>query len=310
MDSYQKLDTVDIEMDEDIGRPLLVETSFPSQKKTQRRHRSCAYYLCGGLCLVLGLLLGLAVLASIWAYGFLSREVQEWTVTDPGPPLPVVLAPIFEMDDFENQAEVFYETLQEGRSPPNPLVATAKVINGFLVLSRSDFLRGNAWVHMEANEVLTLVRSPMDAWPGGKGRFLVGTQRLRWDPTTSSIHISLYNEETGKVLWDAKFLLEKDESVWRLQVLSGQFLDWVLPQDFIQEEVNLLEDFYHCHRHDQFCQEMRTLLDGLSEISLEEDQVVLRATKKDHEHRALGAANAATAPNHWKIRLARHLAGI
>merc|ERR1712183_252685 len=64
---------------------------------------------------------------------------------------------------------------------------------------------------------------------------------------------------------------------------SGKFLEWTIPQDFIDEHINVLEDLYDCDCHDRDCKRMRKFLFGLEDISLEENQVVFHTRNKPYK---------------------------
>jgi len=312
--SYSKIQSADIE--NDIGVPLVQK---PGQKHSacRERRRRCAKNLCCVLLAVTCLLLGLAAVVGVQVYRSIARGVEEWTVTDPGQPLPVVDVPREELDLFEDQAKLFYDTIQAGRVPPQDLVASIRVANGFA--AESDFLRGHSFATMDPNEVRVAVSLPVDGLPGGKGRFLVGTESLNWDPATSSLHARFEDQDSGKLFYDLLFHLEQNKDnqngeALRLELISGRFLHWDVPQDFIDEHNNLLEDIYHCDHHDEDCKQTRKLLDGLSEVSLEKDRVVVRAKQEaSHGHRGL-LVDVEQSQNSngsdWKFRLARRLVGI
>lgn len=321
MSSYSKICMTDIETDAvpSIETPIVVK---PLIQKTRERRRRRAWKLFRVLGLVVCALFGLAGLAGIWFYRAISRGVLEWTVADPGQPLPVVPVPQEELDVFAGRAEWFFDAIQGAGKVPSPedLVVSARVANGFF--AGSDFLGGgHAFAEMDINEVRVSLSLPMQGLPGGKGRFLVGTETLSWDPEVSSLHAHMEDEDSGKIFYDLWFHLKRndDDKALHLELLSGQFLHWIVPQDFIDEHHNLLEDIYHCDRCDEDCKHTRKILDSLSEVSFEKDQVVVRTKKeaiqgqegnRDHHHEALLADADNRNPTHWKFRLARHLVGV
>merc|ERR1719261_1796663 len=88
----------------------------------------------------------------------------------------------------------------------------------------------------------------------------------------------------ASTLLDLKFHLTlRDDKTLDLQVISGKFLEWTIPQDFIDEHINVLEDLYDCDCHDRDCKRMRKFLSGLEDISLEENQVVFHTRNKPYK---------------------------
>merc|ERR1719261_1453665 len=88
----------------------------------------------------------------------------------------------------------------------------------------------------------------------------------------------------ASTLLDLKFHLTlRDDKTLDLQVISGKFLEWTIPQDFIDEHINVLEDLYDCDCHDRDCKRMRKFLFGLEDISLEENQVVFHTRNKPYK---------------------------
>lgn len=273
--------------------------------------------LCKFIFFLFVLFLLVSTLIGIRTYIFIAQEVQQWTVTEPKD-LPVVKVPAGELEVFKDQAKTFWDMIQADKVP-NDFVVTSSVVNGFS--SYSDFLRYHAFAEMKENQVKVSVSLPMDHFPGGKDRYLVGTKSITWDPETFMIHVMMDDEDSEKVFFDLYLHLSTEEdNKLNLQVISGKFLDWTVPQDFVDEHYNLLEDLYECdchhrkkrrhlkrgkhhgnqhhhgdHERDDWhhrnhhdddgpsCEETRKFLEALSGISLEQDQIVVHARSSTSE---------------------------
>jgi hypothetical protein len=248
----------------------------------------------------------IATFAGIRAYKWMAVEVQHWTVTEPNS-LPTVDVSEAEVELFKMRAKLFWDTIQAGKIPKD-FIASATNLNG--LAASSDVLRGNAFAEMKTNEFKISVSLPADDLPGGKGRFLVGTETITWDPETSMLRLKMEPmDDTKETFYDLQFSLTKqtDGKTLNLQVVSGEAFGWTVPQDFIDEHNNLLEDLYDCDCHDKDCKRTREFLEGL-EISVEDDQVVFHPHAAD-QHRALRETGNLKSHNgsHWKAHLVRRL---
>jgi len=326
MDScaYTKIKPVDIEMYDPEMSP-----GYPPTKParavavaTKNRRRSCLCTCLWVTAILAALGLSLAMMVGICGYMWTAQHVRDWTVTEPNRNLPVVTVPQSELEIFKDQAKLFFDLLQAGKDAED-FVVTEHTINGFA--SSSEYLRGNAHASFEPNHVSIDMSLPMKGLPGGKGRYLVGTENWTWDPATSTLHASMVGpspvvpasttddncsqgekqqELTAKTLFfDAAFhLSQMDDGKWNLVLLSGRFLDWTVPQDFIDHHDNLLEELYNCeedskkqhhhhHHHGDYhyhhdddedeeaCEVARKVLDGVESIGLEQNQIVFHAKK-------------------------------
>jgi hypothetical protein len=322
--SYSKLKSVDIEsydpdMDPDMKSVYPTKQVPPETLNKPRRGRRscCKTCLCVTLILV-GLLVSLSLVVGACAYMWMAGHVKHWTVTQPIH-LPVVDVPEAELEVFKDQAKLFFDLLQAGQAPGD-FAATAINLNG--LAASSDFLRGNAFASMKENQVTVALSLPMDGFPGGKNRFLVGTETLSWDPVTSVLHAKMESppdsDEIVKTFHDVQFHLSRmDDGKWNLVVLSGQVFGWEIPEDDIKEHRNILEDLYDCDRDDDDCKHARKVIEGIDEISLDIDQVVFHGRADDSSdtaggyRRVLLSGDEAEISNYgpgWKFQLVRRLA--
>lgn len=284
------------------GKPLqrahVVNNKATHLAKNKARRSGLNTCLCRTLIcttLFFTLLLSTAV---IYGYTFVSREVREWTVTEPGPSMPIIEVPKEEIEAFKDQAKLFWDLLQTD-TVPNNLVISQRELNG--LKSESSFLRGHTFTELETNKVTTDVSLPMDGFPGGWERYLVGTKSLVWDPESSEFHAKMYNGDTEKTMWDVQFHLSRmDDGTWSLVLLHGQFLEWAVPQSVIDEKVDLLEGFYNCDDGDGDCLRARNALDRLSGIDLKKGEIVISA-RGQPKRRALTKDKQASLKPGWKF---------
>ncbi|KAL3944149.1 MAG: hypothetical protein SGBAC_001758 [Bacillariaceae sp.] len=288
---------------EDIETPIEVseESDYPVKPKNKEcrwknwkkscKHGKCKKARCVKKCLkvlckvALVAFLVFATVAAVAGYRwhrFVSHQVQKWTVLEPNA-LPVQDVPLEELSALEDSAKFFWEAIQYGKVPED-FTLPAKDLNGFF--ASKDRLRGNAFAEMKENEYQVSVSMPTDGLPGGKGRFFVATKTLTWDPETQELKVKIQpmDESMGTMAEAAlKLTTMEDGKTLNLEVLSGQGFGHVIPQKFIDEHYNLLEDLYNCDCHDDDCKQARKFLAGLAGVSLEEGQIVVHADPEPKE---------------------------
>lgn len=311
----QPLENSDIENYDDHNRSPL--PGQPTKKRLARR--SCLGTCCWITLTIFGVLVALLIGLGVASYIWFSRQVQTWTTTtSPVNSLPVVIVPEEELDLFKDQAQSFVDILQSDTPgfPPLPLIVEQRSLNG--IATNSDFLKGHVNTIMKNNKVTVDISLPMDAFPGGKGRYLVGKETFMWDPKTSKIHTKLILETNSseQIFYDLTLSLDKDgdSGRWNLVLLSAYFgpMDWTAPKELLDKRKNLLDDIYDCDDYDDNCDHARKILNGIRMVNLRKKQVVFRAAaqgNKAQNHRrlmdrALGTVSKKFA---WKIQLARHL---
>lgn len=250
--------------------------------KKGRCVKRCLRVICK-VALVGFLLFGaVASIAGYRWYRFVSHQVQKWTVMEPNV-LPVEDVPLEELSLLEDTARLFWDTIQYGKVPED-FVLTARDLNGFF--ASEERLRGNAFAEMKENEYQVSLSMPADRLPGGKGRFFVATKTLTWDPENQELKVKIQPvDESMGTMAEAvlKLTTMEDGKTLNLQVVSGQGLGHVIPQDFIDEHYNLLEDLFNCDCHDDDCKHARKFLEGLAGVSIEDGQVVVHADPEPKE---------------------------
>eukprot|EP00339_Tiarina_fusa_P011468 CAMPEP_0117005748 /NCGR_PEP_ID=MMETSP0472-20121206/6235_1 /TAXON_ID=693140 ORGANISM="Tiarina fusus, Strain LIS" /NCGR_SAMPLE_ID=MMETSP0472 /ASSEMBLY_ACC=CAM_ASM_000603 /LENGTH=256 /DNA_ID=CAMNT_0004707041 /DNA_START=248 /DNA_END=1014 /DNA_ORIENTATION=+ len=216
---------------------------------------------------------------------WMAGQVKDWTVSEPIK-MPIVHVPQAKLEVFKDQGKLFFDLIQAGEVPGAFLVSAANM-NG--LAASSDYLRGNAFVTMEDNRVTVALSLPMDRFPGGKNRFLVGTESLSWDPDTSVLHAKMESApntaKTTKTFYDMQFQLNHMDGreEWDLMLLSGEVLGWEIPEDCIAEHKNILEGVYNCESDDEDCKRARKVIDSLKSILLEKDQVIFQGSVGDNK---------------------------
>jgi len=277
-------------------------------KKAPAR-RSCLRNCCCITLIIIGVLLSLLTGVVVASYVWFSHQVRTWTTTNtPVDDMPTVIVAADKLETFKHEVEGFENYLEMGVTDaslkPKPLVVSERHLNG--LASDSDFLQGHSYTHLLTNEVTIDICLPMDKFPGGKGRYLVGKGSLVWDPDKSEIHTKLVLETSSpeQLFSDATFHLEKDDSgMLNLTTLSAYFapIDWTAPTSFLEEERNLLESL---------SEDEKTWLSRIRRVALKEGKIIVRPSLPD-QRRLLGeAADMPSKKVGWKTLLARHLVGL
>mmetsp|Transcript_33445 Transcript_33445/g.80967 ORF Transcript_33445/g.80967 Transcript_33445/m.80967 type:complete len:207 (-) Transcript_33445:109-729(-) len=138
---------------------------------------------------------------------------------------------------------------------------------------------------MKDNQLKFSVSLPADFLPGGKGRFFNAYETIQWYPETNRLTIKMDSQDFEDQYVDAELELTtlEDGKTLNLQVIKGKAFDHRIPQEFIDEHYNLLEEVYNCDCHDDECKQGRKFLEGLAGVSLEEGQVVVHADPEPKE---------------------------
>jgi hypothetical protein len=353
-----------------FSKPLLEEDNTSKSTCSPRRFagsaggrssrwRGCCMTFCLIATIVLSVLVAISVGMAIAGYMWMAQQVEQWSVTTPNPNISISMIPESELQLFKDRASLFFDSIQSGKADSSvrkidDLFVTARAMNGFI--GHSDYLRGNMYTTVTPNSIVSDVSLPLEGkLPGGKGRYLVGMLSLDYDPTTNIIHDTFVPRSSdaktlpSDVYWDMTYSLTSTPSSsasssyetvdsklnnggrkYNLQILSGKFFGNTIPQDFIDQHQNLLDDLYDpdC-TDDEDCMAMRKVLDSMVNILIEKDQIILQAepvlsNKKrkcgggHHNHRALRAvgsdeeaiATDASSSSSWKLKIARRLVGM
>mmetsp|Transcript_27618 Transcript_27618/g.63296 ORF Transcript_27618/g.63296 Transcript_27618/m.63296 type:complete len:315 (-) Transcript_27618:102-1046(-) len=307
--SYTKIQ--DIESD---GHDPSSFTKPTLQTRTRSRFGTCLRVTL----ILFGLVLAFTLATGIYGYVWTARTVKKWTVAEPDRDIPIIDLSREQVEVFKDRAKLFFDLLLTDEVPDD-FVATEREIDG--LLAASDYLRGGAYVHLDVDRVAVPLSLSVNCLPGGRGRYLVGSQSFEWSPEASVLHARMQSPLGD--LFDMKFhLVRTNDGNLSLTFLEGRFLDMVAPQEFINENYNLLSDLYDCDDdRDEECQQVRNVLNGLNKISLKKDRMVFSAhgkSKKYKEyhgkdstygisHRFLAGSQKSLRKPGWKFHLVRRL---
>lgn len=317
---YTKLEAQDVDIESCDDNHRHPSPSQATKKETKRR--SCLGKCCCILLVLLGVLVAILTALGIYFYIQISFAVKTWTTTSsPIDSLPIVIVPEKEISLFKLEGKAFVDSLSDDtpHSAPSPFVVKQRIVNG--LANDSEFLKGHLNTIMKTNEVTIDISLPMDKFPGGKGRYLVGKETFVWNPNNSEIHTKLVlnTSVADQVFYDAKFSLTKDEENgrWDLELLSGYFA----PMDIFSDgRQNLLKDIYECDSNgylddssdDEYdmCVILRNVLNGIG-VDLKEEEVVFTVTENGvrNYRRLLERADWTGSNMPWKVKFYRRLAG-
>ncbi len=127
--------------------------------------------LIGGCLTVVLLMVGGIVTLGIGSVWFYNQQIAKYTSEQPRP-IPVVEVSEERLQQLEARLEAFQETVEKGDTPEQ-MVLTAEDVNA--LISKEESLRGKVFVTIEDGLVEAEVSIPMDAIPGGKGRYFNGS---------------------------------------------------------------------------------------------------------------------------------------
>lgn len=162
--------------------PKSVDTAILiTPNKEEKKRSSCT--LCKVFLYVTLGVIGFAVLAGISAYKMFERQVIRFTVTNP------ISYEVNIMEDSECTVEkdrinLFFDMLNAGDEPDTDLSVSGAVINGCLI-GKSDYLRGNAMVALEENNLRISMSLPAYFLPGGYNRYFVAQANVDIAPSVT-----------------------------------------------------------------------------------------------------------------------------
>ena len=279
------------------GKYKLLDSSETSGSSIPKKRTMMPTWLRRGL-YVMGVMTGIfLLLASIsctWGYYWTKRQVERFTVTE-RLDLPVHMLPDSELEVIKDRAKLFWDELKAEKTPESDLVMTADEINGFI--AHSDYLRGNAFVNVSENKVYMDLSLPAHPLPGGKGRYLVGSGYVDMaladsDKNGHTLVTTEIDTLTPVKDIDGPLLFGQFASYWRddedddnaelvVNILKGKFLQWIVPQDYIDKKENLMdyvfEDDHDCEHREEWMRVMH----GIQGITVENDQITIKPARRD-----------------------------
>jgi len=267
---------------EDDFSTVSKKMSHRRDNNSKKKETSCCKVLCFISLGLFGLFILTATVTYVWAYRFVKHEVIRFTVPDPMElPNPIAL-PEAECEVIKDRAKLFYDTIVAGQEPGMDLSVSQGEVNGCFV-AHSDYLRGKFFVSIANNNIEVKISLPTDFLPGGSHRYLVahGNAQIKTNEDDGSSSMILIRLDTYKPIQDidgpllsGEFdIYEEDNSKkFVMNILGGNFLNWIVPQDYVDEKENLLEDMYDDSQ-------MATLLMGIQGISSSDEFITILARR-------------------------------
>jgi hypothetical protein len=214
------------------------------------------------------------------AFFWIKHQVKRFTVTEPVS-LPIYSLPDAELELIKDRAKLFYDLLKAGRAnEADDFFLTQDESNAFI--AHSDYFRGNAYMHVANNVVSVELSLPAEGFPGGKGRYFVGSgfvkvavEKTEDDGTliTTKLDTSKPIDGLNGSIFFAKLLgYMASDGTYNLNVESGNFLNWIVPQDYIDEKENLLKDLYDSD-------ETAPVVKAIKSISVEDSQITIHVRR-------------------------------
>jgi len=283
------MENLDIDMQNiDMGISIMdMETLLPKQEskdratkplKKSRRSRSCCEVFLYTVLFLIGLTTTVAVALGIWGYKVMGREVIRFTVTTP---LSFESTDIMDEDDCnveKERAELFFDMLVAGQEPIEDLSFSAATINGCFI-AYSDYLRGNMFVSLEEKDLSVKMSLPAYFLPNGNHRYFVAEAELNLGPTTFSTRLDTLTPVEGisspTVL--AKFDTHQyEDEEFDFEVQYGKFLNWYVPQDYIEQRENIMDYLYEDP-------EIAPILSGVQGLSINHDMITIHVRRSGDE---------------------------
>jgi len=288
---YTELSSMEKGEDDDDNSLLSDDLVKPLRTKSIKKK---PFSLCRCLCWTLAILVGffLFTLLTITAgtIFWTRHQVKRLTVKGmqdlPQPPLPVAPVPRAELEVFKDEAKLFWDQMRAGIEPTQDFVVTQEHMNG--LIAHSDFLRGHAFVHVSEGQWKVDLALPVDKLPGGKGRYFVGEGKVMTTEDNQVVteitpkhSIEGLDFETILSMTMSVFY-STDRSTLRntpmLNLEYGQFMNWLVPQDWIDRRGNLISCNNIDKHDDDFdrrdCQELMAPLGRLESITVQDGKIV------------------------------------
>jgi hypothetical protein len=241
-------------------------------------------------CMLLCIVLFVVAVGVVWsvAYGFTKDVVEDFTVTTPHAKYPTVDMTEHELDLVKFRVKHFVDGILAEQPSKEPLVITQDEINGFI--SHSDFLRGNAMVSLHHGMIKEEYSLPMEMFPGGHGRYFVGSDYMTIDEATETVEMKMETAATHEDWFDGPIFFaqleywvsmnkENEEAMLKLFLEKGSLFGQDAPESFLEMHQDLMEVFFD----DKDNKDANTVLDGIERVSIQEGKIVVEprvSTKK------------------------------
>jgi len=232
----------------------------------------------------------MSIIAGVAAYMAISDIVHRYATETPyGGVIPVIDIAQTKLEIFLDESKLFMDLIIDDQVPDD-FVLPVDIMNGFI--ANSDYLRGNMYAQISQDKISVIHALPMDMFPGGRSRYLVGKTTIFWNAESSELQMTMkpLDETDGNDYIDfrGKVDFHGDGDII-LKVLTAQFLDWSLDkyiaeQSFSSSEVmkSLCENKnHHHHGHYKLCKNIPKAIAGIKSMSSVKDQIIVSA----HSHR-------------------------
>merc|ERR1711953_98359 len=241
----------------------------PDEKRKKSTCTCCKVFLYATLGVI-----GFTILAGVCAYRSLRREVIRFTVPNPIS-LQVEVMEESECEVEKDRIKMFFDMLIAGDEPDMDLSVSAAAINGCFI-GQSDYLRGNAFVTLEDNNLHIDMSLPAYFLPGGYHRYFVAQAELDLVPPVthyvpnSGTSFTFEMEPLTPVEGITNPLMKADVDVFEDEdgkfeflLRYGKFANWIshnLVNDGMYDDPNIA-----------------SILRGVKGLSIQDNMITIRA---------------------------------
>lgn len=268
---------------------LIPEVLVVPERDLRKKRMSCGKCLCITVLVLVSLFLVTSLMASAGAYFWMKHQVRRFT-TDKPVSYPIHELPEEDLEIVVDRAKLFFDSVKAG-VPAEDLVVTEEEMNGFI--AHSDYLRGNAVVHLTENKFAADMSLPAKGFPGGKGRFFVTSGYVSSEPTNEDKTLVTMELKTPYEIEHLKYptllfgeflAYMANDGTQTVNVRTAQFYNWKAPEDYIEKKENILDHICDDEdMDDKDCQELRDLLHGIESITIADKKITFRARSVDKE---------------------------
>ncbi|KAG7337153.1 hypothetical protein IV203_021679 [Nitzschia inconspicua] len=263
-------------LDNDVTANVIIIRDTSTVKGSSLR--SC---LMKTLCWIMVVFFVLTALLAGAMFFWTRNVVQHLTVTE-SQTFPIVDMSDTEVDYLGSRVKIFMDQLLLQKVPREDLVVTQDEING--LLGRSDYLRGNMYVTLKPGTISEEYSLPMDGLPGGHGRYFLGHDYTTIDETAQRLELKMETAArhedwfVGPLLFlqlhfEGKDFEEYHQHLLELFIENGSILGSTIPDDVINEHINILEESYE---EEDSGEAFRTIVNGIESVTIEDGRIVIK----------------------------------
>uniref|UniRef100_A0A7S2VA41 Uncharacterized protein n=1 Tax=Entomoneis paludosa TaxID=265537 RepID=A0A7S2VA41_9STRA len=299
-------------LDDDLVKPA----SKPMPTTSRKSVSKSSWFRCllWALAILLMLFFFTLILFGTVSYFWTRHQVRRFTVVNTyknghdNPPFPATTLTEFSNAELlvkMDQAKLFWDQLRADMEPEHDLVISQNDLNGFLANS-GDYLRGHVQVQITEGRFQVDMALPADRLPGGKDRIFVGSAHIETQDEGRSTNIDAHVTPQQAVddlefatLLQAQLLFmhtPPTEASPTVRLEYGQFLNWLVPNDWIAQQQNLWScewsmdcDHHRDHHHHQArknyhhgekdtkdCQIILETLNRIASVSIHDGEIVVK----------------------------------